>query len=136
MIRKTPATLVIMCILAAVVAACSAGCLGPTQPTEQPVARPEFHQMTEGYDDRIVFSVIPRSDTPGTYSVDYTILRDGTTVESRSAVVYENISDTCPIVFEVPRSPGSSIALEIEVRNTGGEVLHTSTTVIHPSGDE
>jgi hypothetical protein len=118
--------------LVAVVAACGAGCISPEQPPEQPVPGPEFHQVTEGYDDRVVFSVIPKSDTPGTYVVDYEILRNGTTEEARDGMVYENVAEAAPIVFEVPRSPGDSISLEITVRTTDGDVLHTSTTVINP----
>jgi hypothetical protein len=46
--------------------------------------------------------------------------------------VYENIAESAPIVFEVPRSPDDTISLEIEVRNTDGDVLHSSTTIIGP----
>jgi hypothetical protein len=126
----TSKPLSLISILIVIAAACGAGCLS-SEPT--PAAPgPEFHQVTEGYDDRIVFSVIPRSDTPGTYVVDYEILRNGTTVEARTGVVYENIAESAPIVFEVPRSPDDTISLEIEVRNTDGDVLHSSTTVIGP----
>jgi hypothetical protein len=132
MTSKISTLIPILLALIAVVAACGAGCLSPEQPPEQPVPGPEFIQATEGYDDRIVFSVIPKSNTPGTYVVDYEILRNGTTEEARTGVAYENVAKTAPIVFQVPRSPGDSISLEITVRNTDGDVLHTSTTVINP----
>ena len=131
----TSKPLLLICILlalAAVAVACGAGCLSP-EPPEQPVPGPEFRQSTEGYDDRVVFAIIPESDTPGTYVVDYEILRNGTTEEARTGVIYENIAETAPIVYEVPRATGDTIALEIEVRNTEGDVLHASTTVINPA---
>lgn len=130
----TSKPLLLICILlalAAVAVACGAGCLSP-EPPEQPVPGPEFRQSTEGYDDRVVFAIIPESDTPGTYVVDYEILRNGTTVEARTGVIYENVAEGAPIVFEVPRSPDDRVSLEVEVRNTDGDVLHTSTTVIGP----
>lgn len=133
MIQKRVATLAVVCMVAAIAAACSAGCLvRDGGPVKQSVEGPEFHQMTEGYDDRVVFKVIPRSDTPGTYVVNYSILRNGTTVEARSEAVHENISAAAPIVFVADRSADDAVALLIEVMSTDGTVLHTSTTSVGP----
>ncbi|MCA9703901.1 MAG: hypothetical protein KC400_08675 [Methanolinea sp.] len=118
------------CLIAITAAICAAGCLAPTTPG--PREGPDFHQVTEGYDDRVIFSVIPYSDDPDTYLVDYTLQKDGNTYESRSSVIFENISASAPIVFSVPRQPGESVSLEIAVTSTGGELLHTSTTTINP----
>ncbi|RXE57032.1 hypothetical protein ABH15_02555 [Methanoculleus taiwanensis] len=120
-----------ICIGILLAVCCIAGCLTTERPAAPPAS--EFHQMTEGYDDRVVFNVIPRTDTPGTYVVNYTILRNGTTVESRQAMVYENITGDNPIVFVVPRLPGDATELAIEVRNTGGVILHTSRTTVSPA---
>jgi hypothetical protein len=127
--RKKRGIRAIICMMALVAALCGAGCLAPEPPA--PEEGPDFHQVTEGYDDRIVFYVIPYRDEPATYVVNYTIFKNGTTYESRSDAVYGNISGSAPIVFEVPRSPDESISLKIEVRSTGGRILHSSSTVIN-----
>jgi len=118
------------CLIAIIAAICAAGCLSPTTPGPQ--ERPDFHQVTEGYDDRVIFSVIPSSDDPDTYLVDYTIQKDGFVYESRSRAIFENISSSAPIVFSVPRQTGESVSLEIAVTSTEGELLHTSVTRINP----
>jgi len=129
----TSKSLPLIALLIALIVFCGAGCLSSETPCEPSAPGPEFHQVTDGYDDRIVFSLMPRSDMPGTYVVDYEILRNGTTVEVRTGVVYENIAETAPIIFEVPRSQEDRVSLEVEVRNTDDKVLHTSTTVISPA---
>ena len=120
----------IVCLTALAAAICAAGCLAPTTP--EPLEGPDFHQATEGYDDRVVFYVIPYSDDAATYMVNYTVQKDGNTYESRSNALFENISGSAPIVFTVPRQTDESISLEIAVMSTGGEILHTSTTRINP----
>jgi hypothetical protein len=132
MVSKTHALIPVLLAGIAIAAACGAGCLAPESP-EDPDPAPEFHQVTESYNDRIVFSIIPYRDTPATYVADFEILRNGTTVEARSNVVYENVSESDPIIFEVARSANESVSLEVEVRNTSGDVLHTSTTTITPA---
>jgi hypothetical protein len=132
MTSKSLPQISLLIALIALAVACGAWCLSSEPPCEPSAPGPEFHQITEGYKDRIVFSLMPRSDTPGTYVVDYEILRNGTTVDARTGVVYENVAETAPIVFEVPRSPDDSVSLEVEVRNTDGDVLDKSTTVISP----
>lgn len=130
MTSKSLPLISLLLALIALAVACGAGCLSSDQTA---VAwGPEFHQVVKAYEDRIVFSHMPRSDTPGTYVVDYEILRNGTTVEAGTDVVYENIAETAPIVFEVPRSPDDSVSLEIEVRDMDGHLLDRSTTVISP----
>ncbi|MDG6256894.1 MAG: hypothetical protein QCH35_04770 [Methanomicrobiaceae archaeon] len=133
MTKKIGSTPAILCIIGVLAVACGAGCFSADRPPEDPAPAPTFHQHTEGYDDRVVFSVIPYSDTRATYVVDCEILRNGTTVEARTDAVFESISQDTPIVFEVPRTPDDRISLEIEVRNTDGDVLHTSTTVVGPA---
>jgi hypothetical protein len=120
----------ILFIAVLIVLLCWAGCLAPTPQEHEKGA--DFHQVTEGYDDGVVFYVIPYQDEPGIYLVDYNITKDGTMYESRSNAVFENISAFGPIIFTVPRGLGEHISLEIEVRNTDGEVLYRSTTVIGP----
>ncbi len=133
MIQKRVATLVLLCIVTTIAVACGAGCLvRDSGPVRQSVEGPEFHQVTEGYDDRVVFLVIPLSDTPGTYVLNYSILQNGTTVESRPAAVYENVSDAEPIVFTAARSANDTVAFEVEILTTGGDVLHRSTTTLRP----
>jgi hypothetical protein len=132
MTSKSLPLISLLIALIALAVACGAWYLVSEPPCEPPAPGPEFHQVTDGYNDRIVFSLMPRSDTPGTYVVDYEILRNGTTVEVRTDVTYENIAETAPIVFEVPRSPDDRVSLRVEVRNTDSDVLHSSTTVISP----
>ena len=132
MTSKSLPLISLLLALIALAIACGAWYLSSEPPCELPAPGPEFHQVTDGYDDRIVFSLMPRSDTPGTYVVDYEILRNGTTVEARTDVVYENIAETAPIVFEVSRSPNDRVSLKVEVHNTDSDVLHSSTTVISP----
>jgi hypothetical protein len=134
MTSKVSSLIPVLLACFAVAAACGAGCIAQETPGE-PAPAPEFHQMAECYDDRIVFSILPYSDTPATYVADYQILRNGTTVEANDGVVYENISASTPIVFEVPRSPNDSVSLKTEIRNTDGEVLDNSTTTIAPVPD-
>ncbi|HUU76185.1 MAG TPA: hypothetical protein VMW63_08860 [Methanoregulaceae archaeon] len=130
MTSKSLPLIALLLALIALAVACGAWCLSSDHTA---VAwGPEFHQVIEIHEDRIVFSHMPRSDTPGTYVVDYEILRNGTTVKVGTDVVYENIAETAPIVFEVPRSPDNSVSLEIEVRDTDGHLLDRSTTVINP----
>jgi hypothetical protein len=130
MTSKSLPLIALLLALIALAVACGAWCLSSDHTA---VAwGPEFHQVIEIYEDRIVFSHIPRSDTPGTYVVDYEILRNGTTVEAGTGEVYENIAETASIVFEVPRSPDDSVSLEVEVRDMDGHLLDRSTTVISP----
>jgi hypothetical protein len=97
----------------------------------------DFRSETSGYDDRVEFRFIPNTDEPGHYSVTYTIERDvswGTTSETREDVRYENISRSNPIEIVVPREdPPDGAAIEIEIRNTAGEVLHQSRTSVAPA---
>ncbi len=132
MTSKSLPLISLLLALIALAVACGAWCLSSEPPCEPSAPGPEFHQVVKAYEDRIVFSHMPRSDTPGTYVVDYEILRNGTTVEAGTDVVYENIAETAPIVFEVPRSPDDSVSLEIEVRDMDGHLLDRSTTVISP----
>lgn len=80
----------------------------------------------------MISSVIPYSDDPGTYLVDYTTQKDGFVYESRSRAIFENISASAPIVFSVPRQTGESVSFEIAVRSTGRDILHMSVTRINP----
>lgn len=114
----------------------SAGCIGEEQSSAGQAAT-EFRGETAGYDDRVEFRFIPNSDEPRTYSATYTIERDvswGTTIETREDVIYENISRNNPIEIVVPREePPDGAVIEIEIRNTAGEVLHQSRTSVAPA---
>jgi len=114
----------------------SAGCIGEEQSSAGQTAT-EFRGETSGYDDRVVFRFIPNTDEAATYSVTCTIERDvswGTTSETREDVRYENISRSNPIEIVVPREePLDGAAIEIEIRNTAGEVLHQSRTSVAPA---
>lgn len=105
------------------------GCLAPSTPVTEGSG---FHQMTMGYDDLVIFSIIPFSKEPGTYVLNYKILKNETTYESGFQEVYENVSEFSPIQFTVPRSSDDCISLQIEVRNSGGDILHRSNTTISP----
>ena len=113
----------------------SAGCTGEEPFTGQ--AATEFRSETSGYDDRVEFRFVPNSDEPGIYGAIYTIERDvswGTTIETRENVRYEDISRASPIEFVVPREdPLGRVALEIVIRNAGGDVLHRSRTSVAPA---
>ncbi|MDV4342129.1 hypothetical protein HL657_02815 [Methanoculleus sp. YWC-01] len=97
----------------------------------------EFRSETSGYEDRVEFRFIPNTDEAATYSVTHTIERDvswGTTIETREDVRYENISRSNPIEIVVPREdPSDGAAIEIEIRNTAGVVLHQSRTSVAPA---
>lgn len=97
----------------------------------------DFRSETAGYDDRVEFRFVPDTDEPGTYSATYTIERDvswGTTIETRENVQYEDISRADPIEVVVPReAPSDGVALEIEIRNAAGDVLHRSRTSVAPA---
>ncbi|KAF5045602.1 MULTISPECIES: KOW domain-containing RNA-binding protein [Methanoculleus] len=97
----------------------------------------EFRGETAGYDDRVEFRFVPDTDEPGAYSATYTIERDvswGTTIETRENVQYEDISRADPIEVVVPReAPSDGVALEIEIRNSAGDVLHRSRTSVAPA---
>jgi|GEM_PF-946156 len=114
----------------------SAGCIGEDEPSAGQAAT-EFRGETSGYDNRVEFRFIPNSDEPGTYSATYTIERDvswGTTIETRENVRYEEISRGNPIEIVVPREePLDGVALEIEIRNAAGEVLHQSRMSVAPA---
>lgn len=124
---------VCLCVAAALL---SAGCIGEEGPSAGQTAT-EFRSETSSYDDRVEFRFVPDSDEPGTYSTTYTIERDvswGTTIETRENVRYEDISRTSPIEIVVPREePPDGVALEIEIRNTAGDVLHQSRTSMAPA---
>jgi hypothetical protein len=113
----------------------SAGCIEPQQQREQ-VPGPDFRGETINYDDRVIFRFIPDTAEPATYSVTYTIEKGvpwGTTIESRDNATYEHISNDNPLEFVVDRQAGSDrVAIEIEIRNTEGEVLHRSRTSVKP----
>ncbi|WP_292364397.1 MULTISPECIES: hypothetical protein [unclassified Methanoculleus] len=130
----THALLVCLFLAAALL---SAGCTGGEQPPAEQEPGPVFRGETLGYDDRVVFRFIPNTDEPGAYSVTCTIERDvswGTTSETREDVLYENVSRGNPIEFVVPREdPSDGAAIEIEIRNTAGEVLHQSRTSVSPA---
>lgn len=131
MTSKSLTLISVLLALIALAVACGERCLSSDQTA---VAwGPEFHQVIKIHEDRVVFSLMPRCDTPGTYVVDYEILRNGTTVKVGTDVVYENIAETAPIVFEVPRSPYDSVSLEVEVRDMDGHLLDKSTAVIEPA---
>ncbi|WP_250986605.1 hypothetical protein [Methanoculleus oceani] len=121
-------------VLAAVLL--SAGCTEREQSPGDRVPGPDFRGETSGYDDRVVFRFIPETDAAATYSVTLTIEQDvswGTTIETRENVIYENISRGNPIEIVVPREgPSDGAAIEIEIRNTAGEVLHRSRTSVQP----
>ncbi|MDD4252232.1 MAG: hypothetical protein PHT74_03695 [Methanoculleus horonobensis] len=129
-VRSVLACLVLTAVLL------SAGCTGEEQPSVGQAAT-EFRSETFGYDDRVEFRYIPNSDEPGIYSATCTIERDvswGTTIETRENVRYEEISRANPIEIVVPREdPLDRVALEIEIRNAGGDVLHRSRTAVAPA---
>ncbi|BBL67326.1 hypothetical protein MchiMG62_05070 [Methanoculleus chikugoensis] len=114
----------------------SAGCTGEEEPFTGQAAT-EFRSETSGYDDRVEFRFVPNSDEPGTYSAIYTLERDvswGTTTETRENVRYEDISRASPIEIVVPReAPLGRVALDIEIRNAAGDVLHRSRTSVAPA---
>ncbi|NMA10456.1 hypothetical protein L21_1355 [Methanoculleus chikugoensis] len=122
-----------LCIAASLL---SAGCTGEEGPFTGQAAT-EFRSETAGYDDRVEFRFVPDSDESGTYSATCTIERDvswGTTIETRENVRYEGISRASPIEFVVPREdPLGRVALEIEIRNAAGDVLHRSRTSVAPA---
>lgn len=132
----TPITCPVIASLFIAAVLLSAGCIGEEQTSVGPVAT-EFRSETSGYDDRVEFRYIPNSDEPGTYNAACTIERDvswGTTIESRENVRYEGISRTNPIEIVVPREdPLDRVALEIEIRNAAGDVLHRSRTSVAPA---
>ncbi|KLK89046.1 hypothetical protein SZ63_00890 [Methanoculleus sediminis] len=127
--------LILACLFIAAVLL-SAGCTGEEQ-SSMGQAVTEFRSETSGYDDRVEFRFVPDSDDPGTYSATCTIERDvswGTTIETRENVRYEGISRANPIEIVIPREdPLDRVALEIEIRNTAGDILHQSRTSVAPA---
>ncbi|KDE55046.1 hypothetical protein EI28_09510 [Methanoculleus sp. MH98A] len=128
----TRALLVCLFLAAALL---SAGCT-EQQSSPGEAMDTKFRGETAGYDDRVEFRFVPDTDEPGTYSVTCTIERDvswGTTIETRENVRYENISRANPIEVVVPReAPSDGVAIEIEIRNAAGDVLHQSRTSVGP----
>ncbi len=135
MTTSTIARASLVCLVLAAVLL-SAGCTEREQSPGDRVPGPDFRGEASGYDDRVVFRFIPNTDEAATYSVSCTIERDvswGTTSETRENVRYENISRSNPLEFVVPREdPSDGAAIEIEIRNTAGEVLHQSRTSVQP----
>ncbi len=135
MMTTTTTRLILMCLFLTAVLL-SAGCTGEEQSFAEQAAT-EFRSETSGYEDRVEFRFIPNTDEAATYSVTHTIERDvswGTTIETREDVRYENISRSNPIEIVVPREdPSDGAAIEIEIRNTAGVVLHQSRTSVAPA---
>ncbi|WP_156168323.1 hypothetical protein [Methanoculleus sediminis] len=135
MTTTTTMRLILACLFIAAVLL-SAGCTGEEQ-SSMGQAVTEFRSETSGYDDRVEFRFVPDSDDPGTYSATCTIERDvswGTTIETRENVRYEGISRANPIEIVIPREdPLDRVALEIEIRNTAGDILHQSRTSVAPA---
>ncbi len=89
-----------------------------------------------GYDDRLVFTYVPRTPevTIDLYA-DYELKKDGTTISSGNSRPYEAVSTNNPITFEIPRAPSSVYAFNISVEDDEGNLVHKSTVTIGAKND-
>ena len=105
-----------------------------TGPPPPPV---EFRTETLAYNDTITFRYIPSYDSPvpddarRPYSVSYSFVEDGNTLDAIDQVRYE-LSAREPLELSFPRSPESAYTLTMVIRSPDSRVLHNSTTTIWP----
>ena len=111
------------------------GCMQVISVDEKDQNSDRFVADVNAYDDRLVFSYIPRTvDITGDYYVTYNITADGNILTVSDRESYENISVDEPVVVEITRESSSLYEIEMLIEDAQENIAHRSSIRVGPQG--
>jgi len=96
----------------------------------------DFIARTYGYEDRLVFTYIPRNpDMVADYYADYDIRENNNTIAAGNNRLYEDVSAENPIFFEVPRQELAVYEMDMVIEDPDGNQVHNSSLTIESQNE-
>jgi len=109
------------------------GCMQVISVDEKHQNSDRFVAEVNAYDDRLVFSYVPRTvDAAGDYYVTYNIKADGNILTVSDRESYENISVDEPVVVEITRQSSSLYEIEMLIEDAQENIAHRSSIRVGP----